>query len=187
MTPEQLVEELRQLKPEDEPGLRDLARRVQDDARAPLRSVVRAWLTGEAQLSSNALLLLDELEELPIVPLLETPETASVERRVWVLRSVVAYEQELRDRMAAEIEGLMDDTTPVPVPQFPGPEPEEKPQPRRVCDEAYLQMRLLLNADPDPETHYLNADAFLDLPEAQRDAEIQKARTSRTWTQFQEM
>lgn len=184
MTQEQLNAALRRLDPDRQADLLALAQEVRDASRTPVAQVVNAWAGEDSEQSEKAMILLDELEEQPIVPLLEAPEDLPVERRVWMLRSVVAMEAELRERVAERLAAMLDDKTPVPMAEQIGPEPEEKPKERRVCDEAYMQMRLLVNGDPDPEAYYLNVDAFLDLTEDERDAEMEKTRNTGEWTEF---
>jgi hypothetical protein len=61
---------------------------------------------------------------------------------------------------------------------------EEQPPPIRVCDEAYLQLRRLLNIEEGDPQYFLNARAFLNLGNAEKDAEIHRARKSRGWSRL---
>jgi hypothetical protein len=45
-------------------------------------------------------------------------------------------------------------------------------------------MRRLLSPGENREQYILNADAFRHLPEPERDAEIQKARSVGVWTEW---
>ncbi len=89
----------------------------------------------------------------------------------------------LRQRVIAALEPLLEDRTPVPQPDLPF-ETEELPPPRRVCDEAYLALRKLLAGEEDERTGEQNAYEFLAREEEERDVEIRRARTSRTWTNW---
>ena len=92
-----------------------------------------------------------ELDELPIVPLLAAEGEFPPERQMWRMQSIVVRERELRERIEAELQRMLDDKRPVSIPVTGGREEERRPPPRRVCDEAYMQLRLLVNADPDEE------------------------------------
>ncbi len=187
MTDDEITRDIEQLDPDQQPAVDDLARNLEEQAHAPIRAVVRAWANPDAQLSGNAAVVMDELGELPIVPLLGAEGELPPEKQMWRMQSVVAREQDLRERIETTLESMLDDKRPVSLSVTGGREEERRPPPRRVCDEAYMQLRLLVNADPDEETYYLNVDAFLDMPDQQRDAEIEKARSPREWTHFDEL
>jgi len=185
MTHDQLIEQLKRLEAHQQAEMDALSERVAKEMRAPVRSGLTAWLDADPKLSANATAFLSNLEELAIVPLLNAPDTVPTDKRVWMLRTVAAAELELREKVVARIEKMLDDKTPVPPPKLIG-RVEEKPLPRRVCDEAYMQLRMLLNTTEERGTYFLNCDAFLNLSEPERDDEIRKARQSRTWTKFVE-
>ena len=64
---------------------------------------------------------------------------------------------------------------------------EEAPAARRVCDEAYLQLRRLLNPRESVERYHLNASAFLQLSTEEKENEIRKARKSRMFSELSGM
>jgi hypothetical protein len=184
MADEQLIGEIRDLNPDDQLALDALAEKARQQARGPLETVVRAWADPDVGLSENAAVLMDELDDLPLAPLLDAPDDLPPEKQMWLMRSVVVRERDLRERVEARLLESMEDTRPVPISETFGRAEERRPPERRVCDEAYMQLRLLLGVDESLDGYYLNVDAFLDTPEPERDAEVEKARTSREWTQF---
>jgi len=104
---------------------------------------------------------------------------------VWRLRSLVEGELQLRERLLSRLDPLLEDRTAVPMPPPPG-DAEEPVLPRRVCDEAYLLVRHMLNPQEGPLTFQLNSREFLGMSDKEKNAEIEKARKTRTWTQFVE-
>ena len=185
MTHDQIIEQLKKLEAHQQAEMDALSEKVAKEMRAPVRSAMTAWLDADPKLSANATAFLSNLEELAIVPLLDAPDTAPTAKRVWMMRTVAAAELELREKVVARIEKMLDDKTPVPLPKPIGPV-EEKPLPRRVCDEAYMQLRMLLNTTEERGTYFLNCNGFLNLTEQERDDEIRKAKQSRMWTKFVE-
>jgi len=101
---------------------------------------------------------------------------------VWDAQVLGDMVLESRTQLVAVLDGMMDDTRDHPMPDYPGL--EEKHPPRRVCDEAYLLERRLLNTVEPEDLGYSNGRAFLALPIAQRDAEIANAKRARVFTNF---
>lgn len=81
------------------------------------------------------------------MPLLE-PNPALPEQRTTLIEQAVEAEVALRRKVIARIDALLDDRTPIPVP-VSGPA-EQRPPPRRVCDEAYLLMRQMVHFGEPP-------------------------------------
>lgn len=159
-----------------------LAKDVENSARQPVREAVELWKKGD-EIGVKAMELLSRLDELAIVPLLELSETFPPAQQVWALRTVAANAMLFRSRVAQAIDRLLDDRRPVPLPPSRRPV-EEPPPPRRICDEAYLAMRRMLNPSEDRERYILNSDVFRHLPENERDEEIQKARSGGIWAEW---
>lgn len=183
MTRHNFLERLSKLSPEDSAGLTALAQDVVREAREAVDTAVQAWQQGDEATSRKAMLVLAEVEDLALVPLIDAGPARTVEQVMWSERTVGAGLAELQRRALRWIDNLLMDKRRAPV-RKSVPPLEEQPPPVRVCDEAYLQMRRLLNVEEGKEKYFTNARAFLFLSDAQKDAEIQKARHSRAWTQF---
>ncbi len=183
MTREQFLTRIYGLKPNDEAGMASLAHDVVQDARESVRAAVELWQGSDRPLSVKAASLLGLIEDLAIAPLTEGPEPPSVEQSIWLLYTVTTAELGLRGKIVRIINRSLDDRRKASVPKGAGPIEAMPPLPR-VCDEGYLQMRRLLNPAESQEQYHANANAFFALPEAQKDAEIRKARASPTWTQL---
>jgi hypothetical protein len=172
MTREQFLGTFTKLAPTDEAGLNALARQMLDDARDSVRATVELWATNPAQ-SQKAQTILTALEELAFVPLTERGDPADARQRVWLLRTA--------DHSHLEFNRMLDDRRrPAPRPMS-GPKLEEGGAIPRVCDEAYLAHRRLLNFAETSDQFASSENAFLAMPEAKRDEEIKHLRQSNTW------
>ena len=180
MTREQFLGTFTPLAPNDEGGLNALARQMLDDARDSVRAAVELWATNSAQ-AQKAQTILTALEELAFVPLTERGDPADARQRVWLLRTADHSHMEFRAKLIAMINRMLDDRRrPAPRP-MPGPKLEEGGTIPRVCDEAYLAHRRLLNFAETPDQFTASENAFLGMPEAKRDEEIKHLRQSNTW------
>jgi hypothetical protein len=184
MTREQFFEQLGRLSADDPVGVTSLAKNVMDDAREAVRTAVEVWLGIDPQQAQKAKSVLAELEELAFVPLTERGDPMEAERRVWLLRNAGNSQMGLRAKYIALINRMLDDRRQTVAPRIAGPPMEENPPMPRVCDEAYLAHRQLLNFAESREQYYANARAFLALPEAKRDEEIRNLRKTNMWTRL---
>jgi hypothetical protein len=183
MTREQFLEQFARLPATDEMGLAALAKQVVDDAREAVRAAVELWATNPAQAQKAASLLV-AVDELAFVPLTERGDPADARQRVWLLRTSGKCQQEFRGKLVGMINRMLDDRRVPPARPMPGPPLEERPSLPRVCDEAYLAHRRLLNYTEDSQQFAAEESAFLALPEAKRDEEILHLRRSNTWSKL---
>jgi hypothetical protein len=184
MTREQFLERLSKLSPKDQTGLSALAKQIMDDAREPVRAAVQLWTTGDPDQAGKAASVLREVEELAFVPITQPKDPADTAHRVWLLRMAGMSLIDLRRKFVALIDRMLDDRRTPPAMPMPGPPAEENPALPRVCDEAYLAHRRLLNFAESPAQYYMNEREFLALPEEQRDEEIRNLRKTNTWTRL---
>jgi hypothetical protein len=181
MTREQFSERFYRLSDTDQVGITALAKQVMDDAREAVRAAVEAWSTGNAGQEQKAASILSALDELAFVPLTEKGDPPDPQRRVWFLRMAGSSYLEPRAKIIAAINRMLEDKRKPPVRPSSEPPMEENPPIPRVCDEAYLAHRQLLNFAESREQYYQNAHAFLALSEDQKDAEIQNLKKSNIW------
>jgi hypothetical protein len=128
--------------------------------------------------AARARLLILYLEELAVAPLLEAKPPLP-EQRAALITQAAAGELALRKKLIARLDVLLDDKTPVPV--HGGLTAEQRPPPRRVCDEAYVLMRQVVHfGEPDVEAA-VQADMFLNAPNDFKDQIIKKARATGVW------
>ncbi len=159
-----------------------LAAAILADAWKGARAAVEVWRGPEAKAAHNALVVLSQLGELAVAPLIEASSPRTGRERIWLLRTIAEAGIGLRAKIIARVEAALDDRELVHPPKPVGP-CEEPPRPHRVCDEAYVQLRRLVGPAESEEDAVIQAWLFLKLDEAAKDAEIAKART-REFTDF---
>jgi hypothetical protein len=183
MTRQDFLSRLSSLNPEDSAGLTALAQDLIKDAREIPSLAVQLCQQGNPDTARKAMITMGEIEEFGIVPLLDAGAQLSVDLALWRLRTVGVNIVHLQRQVVRSIDKQLDDKRKAAAGKGK-PQMEEQPPPVRVCDEAYLQMRRLLNVEEGEGQYFMNARAFLSWSDAQKDAEIGKARQSRTWSQM---
>jgi len=171
--------EIRELNPDDPKQVDSLKQMIQERGWKQTRKIVELLHSDDEKLSQNAMGILMELGDLSLTPLLEASEEASPEARVRDLKQVVELQLNNRNRLVKNLEAMLIDKTVLP-PKILPIGVEEVPPIRRVCDEAYLMMRLLF-AIEDEDAEFDNKDAFLEMSDEERDAEIERVRDSQKW------
>ncbi|MFQ6008775.1 MAG: hypothetical protein ACE5K8_07485 [Candidatus Zixiibacteriota bacterium] len=157
-----------------------LALEIRERSLKDPRKVVDILHSGENKDAEKAAAILLELGDLALAPLLEKVDLSDPESTVWEMKLAVDIHLANRARVVKLLEEMLEDTTMV-EPGVSLVHVEEAPVPKRVCDEAYLMMRVLFALE-DEETRLMNTDAFLDLSDEERDAEIKRARESGKWS-----
>ena len=181
MTREQFYERFAHLSDTDEPGITALAKQIMDDARESVRAAVEIWAGANPEMEQKAAAVLSALDELAFVPMTERGDPADPRHRAWFLRITGNSHMGLRAKVIALINRMLEDRRRPPARPVAGPPMEENPPIPRVCDEAYLVHRQLLNFAESREQYYINARAFLALPDDQKDEEIQNLKKTNTW------
>src|SRR5579862_6846549 len=182
MTSDEFYARLTQVGAEDDQGAGALAKEVIEDSREAPDRAAQIWKEG-TNFAQQAKLVLANLADLALVPMISHGDPAATADVVWALRTQGAQLAQLQRKIVKYIDAHLIDTRKMPSrPDF-GPT-EEKAPVVRVCDEAYLQLRRLLNVEESEEQYMANSRAFLRLPEAQKNEEISKARQSRAWTRL---
>jgi hypothetical protein len=137
--------------------------------------------SSDTDLAFNAESFLRSIGDLAVQPLLESPVPADPSRASSYIDLLVEPELELRRKVLAKIDTLLEDRRPIPLRPVFGVKPEEPELPRRVCDDAYVAMRSLINFGEDLVDQFAERDKFLSESEESRDAAIRSARRSPTW------
>lgn len=162
----------------DDTKIDELAKTLRAQAGETPKAAVQLVLGQDVVIASRARRLLSQLDEVAVESLLE-PNPPQPEKRVELLQLAVDSEAALRDKVAARLEVLLDDKTPVPRRLIPK---AEKQHPlRRVCDDAYVLLRRLIYfGEPDP---YQPTNWFLNAPDDFKDEIIKRARATGVWDQ----
>lgn len=180
-----LAARIQKLNTNREAEVTGFARGLAQASRQPAQDLVQLWRAGSTEQSSKAVEVLSRMEETSIVPLIGYAGSATPAQDVWMIRTAVQNEIDLRLKLVRRIDRLLEDRRAVvrPAPARPV---ESAPPARRVCDDAYVLVDRFLDPAASTETRAARADQFLGLRDPQKDAEIRKLRTSRTWKRLLE-
>lgn len=185
MNESEFLKELRALDASDPEAVEQLAEKVKTESRQIPKTTVRLWLGNREADGKKAGDIFFELDELVIYPCIEAIDQSLPKQKIQLISLAVDQHLENRQQLLAKLKRMMEDKTQLPL--APSIEPvEQKPRPRRVCDEAYLLVRRLLNFSEDEVDYELNANDFLELSDKEKDNEILKAMNSKTWTNWTE-
>ena len=178
-----LNKQFQNLDPDDTEAVQVLADTIKNRARQDSGKIIKFYLQGSDSDKEKALEIIPELEELTLYPLLQ----AARETPPFMMPQVMSLSLEIqlnnRKKIIALLNDMLQNQTEIPKLSPEEPTEEELP-PRRVCDEAYLLMRRLLNFSESEVNYELNASDFLQLSENEKDSEILKAQNAKTWTNW---
>lgn len=177
---------IKQLDPENYDGLEGVARAVEQNARGETRELVKILHGGNEIESEKAAMILLNIGDLALTPLFESLAPDHPDNYVWDMQNIVTVQLGNRIRIAKELNSMLLDGRLLKVPER-SPRIEEKPIPRRVCDEAYLMLRRLLSLEEDKEAQFLNEDIFINMTDEEKDAEIERAKTTKRWASLTEL
>ncbi len=184
MTSAELIEALRRLDPNQQIAVDELSRNFEEEAHAPVRTAVAMLNGGDPEMGRRAASMITNIGELAIVPLLEAKPPSKPASRVWNMEVVISAHLQERAKVVALLNAMLSDKAKI---RWEKAMPEEgAPVPSRVCDEAYLMMRRLLNNNEDKAQFLNEHEAFLQLSDAEKDKEIQKVAKSHAWSNFVE-
>jgi hypothetical protein len=183
--PSSLASRLQNLNTTREAEVEGFARGLAQASRQSAQELVRLWAAGSAEQSRKAVEVLSRMEETAVVPLIGYAGSAIPAQDVWMIRTAVQNEIDLRLKLVRRIDRLLEDRRTVTRPTTARPV-ESAPPVRRVCDNAYVLVDRFLDPAASAETRAAKADQFLGMPDPQRDAEIRKLRASRTWKRLLE-
>jgi len=180
MTGKEALKRIAALKRHEWDQLEALIRQVVDEARAPLEAVGEVWATHSGDERRKAACVLRALEELGIRAWLNRFGQVPATERLEAAEAVIDSYRVVQERLTNALRPLLDDTTPLPLPAWPGPIEERRPA-TRVCDEAYLLLRQLLKADERQMTALESERAFLLQTDPERDRTIRRYKDKQEW------
>lgn len=184
MTQDQFNARIRPLNDKMLRELTALTGDIRKEANEPIHAAVSLALGRDPKRAPMAKYVLADLGELAVAELLEAPTDMSPPfEKAWLCQTVVNAELQLRAAIARHLDKMLEIKAVVP-PVDAGMSMEEILPPTRVCDDAYLQMRRLSNMSESAADNSLAERAFLNYPDARKDATIHQARQDKTWTQL---
>ncbi|MEW6051214.1 MAG: hypothetical protein AB1644_09175 [Candidatus Zixiibacteriota bacterium] len=176
---------IQEAKGPDDPALDSLATSIVERSLKDPSEVVQLAHVDAVGTRQKASTVLLRLGVLGLPSLLDALATQKPDDYVWDMQTAVTSHLEMQVRLAKLLEEMLKDTRPQ-TPPNPFAFPDEKPAPRRVCDDAYLLMRQLLSLDETDDERFMNENAFLKMDESEKDAEIKRLLKSNRWINLME-
>lgn len=171
---------IREINIDDDAGLDNLATVIRDKSWNDPRKIVEMLHTGDKDQTQKAAGVLLALGDLALTPLLDSIDGHKPEDKVWDMEQLVDIQLDNRTRIVRILDEMLKDKQILEDPELP-PDVEEKPIPRRVCDEAYLMMRRLFALEENEGEYFDNSDTFIELFFEERDAEIERVQKTKKW------
>lgn len=185
MTPEELRRAVETLDARRAADALTLEQRVRAELSALPACLAELASGSDPVLVARARSLIAGLGSSAAAPLLDSAVGRSPEQEVWRLGTLAAAAVGLRGLVGERLRACLGDRRPVPLP--PADEPvEERPVPRRVCDEAYLLLRELMATGESRSELVMESRLFLRAPETDRDAEITRITASSPFARLTE-
>jgi hypothetical protein len=175
---------VRELDPNDEAQIDSLAEFIRGRALKDVLKVLEIMRGEDEDAADRAGYVVAELGNLPLRPILDSLDIEQPQDALWEMRQVLKMHVEDRSQIVSRLKELLEDKSLLPSP-FPPGQAEEDPVERRVCDEAYLMMRLLL-AIEDEDAAKENEEVFLDMSDEERDREIERLKNSGEWIMLEQ-
>src|SRR5262249_13548662 len=150
-----VVPALQALSPEDEKGLDRLARTITAPCARDAGELIRLLRPNDTPDARKAGAELVRLGNHAFPALLDSLHRHAPEDYVWEAQLLTDIALDSRRQLIKELMQMLSDTRDVKMPEVPA-HTEEKFKPRRVCDEAYLMLRKLLDTQSDEDAQYLN-------------------------------
>jgi len=176
---------LKELDSKDDEGLEKLAINIVEMSMADSRTIINSIHSDDEDESSKSKAVLQSTGEIMLIPLLQSLCPDVPEDYVWDMVTIVDMQIENRVRIANALEVMLEDKRDLKMP-VQVPDAEETHIPRRVCDEAFRMLRQLLAFEEGEMDQFFNIDAFLNLSDEEKDAEIDRIRTSKKWISLTE-
>jgi len=161
-----------------------LAEAISIRSREEVNLIVEFWLMNDENLSDKSATLLAYLGDVAIVPLLDAGLAPIATQRAQSIIMLGNAQINVRKRIATQLVKLFDDKEIIPETVTISPRIEGGHPVRRVCDEAYLQLRRLLNTMESEDVYLQNASIYLELSFEERDEEIANVRLSGLWARW---
>jgi len=183
MNTKEIIEKLQSLDADKISGFEAFANQITNGAREEAKKIVRIWIEDEEELMEEASALLSKLGDVALVPLLEAGLAPMEIQRANQISMIVDAQIETREKIVAYLIPLLEDKEKI-IEEIPESIMEGDPPIKRVCDEAYLQLRRLLNTTESEDSYLLNESIYLQLDFEERDEEITDATASGTWDRW---
>lgn len=174
-----IVVQIRELNSNDEERLEKMSEIIKNKSWKDPNDLVDLLHSGDAADFKKAAIIVLNLEELVLSPLLNSLNTQIPKNYVWDMETIIEIQMRNRKKITKVLNNMFPDKRSIEMPKLPYE--EEEYIPRRVCDEAYLLMRRLLALEEDEEEQFINEDIFLNMSDEERDKEISRVKSTKKW------
>ncbi len=185
MVYKRLGEQIAETRVDDVKALDSMTAAILEKSYKDPREVVGLAHSEDEGIRATASALLLSLGSLALSPLLDSAAVDIPEDYAWDMQTAVRLYLESRERIVKALEKMLTDSRPVAV-GSPFSLKEEQAAPRRVCDEAYFLLRKLLALEENEEDRTSNRQAFLEMEDKERDAEIKRFMKTKAWISLTE-
>ena len=185
MSEKSIVSRLREIKVMENDKLDSLSKDIIDKSREDANELVNILHAGKDEESKKASIVLMSIGDLSITPLIESIDSNNADNYAWEMDIILSQHIQTRNKITLILNSMFLDKRQLKGPEFKGVV-EEKPIPRRVCDEAYLMLRKLLAHQEDEEVLMANERMFLNMSNEEKDKEINRLKSSKEWISLSE-
>ena len=157
-----------------------LSNAISEESRKDVNELVRILHSGKEAESKKASMVLMSIGDLAVTPMLDSLDVKSADNYAWEMDIILSQYLLNRNKITIVLNSMLLDKRQLKDPVLEGPL-EEKPDPRRVCDEAYLMLRRLTSFKENEEDLMMNEKKFLDMTDDLKDKEIDRIKSSKEW------
>lgn len=162
-----------------------ISKDIEIESRKDAIELVKILHLGKDEEAKKAAMILMSIGDLSITPMLESIDTNNADNYAWEMDIVLSRHLQNRNKISIILNSMFLDKRLLKGPDLKGPV-EEKPLPRRVCDEAYLMLRRLTAYKENDEDMIINERMFLNMSDIDKDKEIQRLKSSKEWISLSE-
>ena len=175
-----LESQIKEIKITDNKKLDSLSNAISEESRKDVNELVRILHSGKEAESKKASMVLMSIGDLAVTPMLDSLDVKNADNYAWEMDIILSQYLLNRNKITIVLNSMLLDKRQLKDPVLEGPL-EEKPDPRRVCDEAYLMLRRLTSFNENEEDLMMNEKKFLDMTDDLKDKEIDRIKSSKEW------
>lgn len=183
MTAAEIHASLKAIPDGDWDQLEALAQRIAADARAGPSVLTRILGSNQPDLQAKASLVLEQLEELSVLPWVDASQHRRGETRMLALARASSSYSSMAERCMAMLKKSLHKREVLPPPRLSG-EVEERPPRVRECDAAYLVLRRWIYPGESSLKYEQNRSLYLQLEDEERNQDILEYEKTGQWEDF---
>jgi hypothetical protein len=185
MDEKSLAARISEIKIMENTKLDSLGEEIKTKARNDTYELIKILHSGNKDNSQKASMVLMSLGDLLISPMISSLDTDDADNYSWEMDVILSAHLENRNKICRILNSMLLDKRQLTGPELEGAV-EEKPVPKRVCDEAFLMLRRLIAYNENEEELMSNERIYLDMTNDERDKEIDRFKSSNEWISLSE-